>query len=50
MFVPEDAPQRVEITPAPSVEEVMKGYQGKADTLQSEVSIPARPTSWPAPN
>lgn len=42
LFVPEDAPQRVEITTAPTVEEVMKGYQGKAATLQSEVFDPSQ--------
>jgi zinc protease len=41
-FVPEDAPQRVEITAAPSVEEVMKGYQGKQDTSVSEVFDPSQ--------
>ncbi|HTD06469.1 pitrilysin family protein, partial [Undibacterium sp.] len=30
MFLPEDAPQRAEIPAAPSIEEVMKGYKGKA--------------------
>jgi zinc protease len=42
LFVPEDAPQRVEITSSPSVEEVMKGYQGKQGTLQSEVFDPSQ--------
>jgi len=42
LFVPEDAPQRVEVTSAPKVEEVMKGYQGKQATLQSEVFDPSQ--------
>ncbi|MBY0242094.1 MAG: insulinase family protein [Burkholderiaceae bacterium] len=42
LFVPEDAPRRVEITSAPKVEEVMKGYQGKQATLQSEVFDPSQ--------
>lgn len=42
LFVPEDAPQRVEITAAPTVEEVMKDFQGKQATLQSEVFDPSQ--------
>ncbi|GGC94690.1 M16 family metallopeptidase [Undibacterium terreum] len=36
MFLPEDAPQRAEIPAAPSIEEVMKGYKGKASTGEAE--------------
>ncbi len=36
MFLPEDAPQRAEIPAAPSIDEVMKGYTGKADTGNAE--------------
>ncbi|MES2106483.1 MAG: pitrilysin family protein [Pseudomonadota bacterium] len=41
MFLPEDAPQRAEIPAAPSIEEVMKGYKGKADTGAAENFDPA---------
>ncbi|MES2257313.1 MAG: pitrilysin family protein [Pseudomonadota bacterium] len=41
-FVPEDAPQRAEITAAPPVAQVMKDYQGKQNTLSSEVFDPSQ--------
>jgi zinc protease len=41
MFLPEDAPQRAEIPAAPSIEEVMKGYKGKASTGEAENFDPA---------
>ncbi|WP_394778725.1 M16 family metallopeptidase [Undibacterium sp.] len=36
LFLPEDAPQRADIPAAPSIEEVMKGYKGKAGTGDAE--------------
>lgn len=43
MFIPEDAPQRAEISAAPSMADVMKDFKPKADTLSAEVfdSTPA---------
>jgi zinc protease len=41
-FVPDDAPQRAEIPPAPTVQEVMKDFKGKAATLSSEAFDPSQ--------
>ncbi|CAN7508942.1 pitrilysin family protein [Pseudoduganella sp. LjRoot289] len=41
-FVPEDAPQRAEITAAPAVEKVMQDFKGKENTLVSEVFDPSQ--------
>jgi zinc protease len=36
LFLPEDAPQRAVIPPAPSVESILKGFKPQASTLVSE--------------
>lgn len=41
-FLPDDAPQRAEIAPAPTVAEVMKDFKGKAATLSSEAFDPSQ--------
>ena len=41
MFVPEDDPQRSKIPPAPSVDEVMLGFQPKATVQRAEVFDPS---------
>ncbi|SFU68943.1 M16 family metallopeptidase [Pseudoduganella namucuonensis] len=41
-FVPEDAPLRAEITAAPTVDKVMQAFQGKENTLVSEVFDPSQ--------
>ena len=42
IFEPDDAPQRADITPAPTVAEVLKDFKGKAGTLTSEVFDPSQ--------
>ncbi|MBA5636986.1 insulinase family protein [Duganella sp. LX20W] len=41
-FLPDDAPQRAEIPPAPTVQEVMKDFKGKVATLSSEAFDPSQ--------
>jgi len=41
-FLPEDAPQRAEITAAPPIEKVMQDFKGKENTLVSEVFDPSQ--------
>jgi zinc protease len=41
-FLPEDNPQRAEITAAPPIEKVMQDFKGKEDTLVSEVFDPSQ--------
>ncbi|MYN08125.1 M16 family metallopeptidase [Pseudoduganella aquatica] len=41
-FLPEDEPQRAEITAAPSIEKVMQDFKGKENTLVSEVFDPSQ--------
>ena len=41
-FIPEDNPQRAEIPPAPTVQEVMKDFKGKDTVLTSEVFDPSQ--------
>jgi zinc protease len=41
-FVPDNAPQRAEITAAPTVEKVMQDFKGKESTLVSEVFDPSQ--------
>lgn len=41
MFVPEDAPQRAEIPPAPAMAEVMKDFKAKENNLSAEVFDPS---------
>ncbi|GGY06200.1 insulinase family protein [Massilia dura] len=42
LFLPEDAPQRATIGPAPTVQEVMKDYQAKESVLTSENFDPSQ--------
>ncbi|MGE5615535.1 MAG: insulinase family protein, partial [Bacillota bacterium] len=41
-FLPEDDPQRADIPPAPSLEEVMKNFKPKADTSKAEAFDPSQ--------
>jgi zinc protease len=41
-FLPEDAPQRAEIPPAPTVAEVMKDFKPKVDTTVAEAFDPSQ--------
>lgn len=42
IYVPEDAPQRAEIPPAPTVAEVMKDFKGKAQVAAAEAFDPSQ--------
>ena len=42
LFLPEDAPQRAEIPPAPSPEQLLKGYVAKADSSAGEAFEPSQ--------
>jgi zinc protease len=42
VFLPDDAPQRAEIPPAPTVADVLKDFKGKAATLSSEAFDPSQ--------
>jgi len=42
IFLPEDAPQRADIGPAPTVAEILKDYKGKESALKSENFDPSQ--------
>ena len=42
IYLPEDAPQRAEIPPAPTVAEVMKDFKGKAQVAAAEAFDPSQ--------